>query len=113
MIVFRNSSATLTMDAEYNPLAPFFKGDFVKSPLKKGDSGGCLCQKPMSLNCYCFSNTGGTCERIVNFRVNHVSGTAYIESAYINLTILVLKLCLGTHLVEKLRFGGNHTFTLN
>ncbi|TLD43596.1 MAG: hypothetical protein JETT_0027 [Candidatus Jettenia ecosi] len=24
-----------------NPLAPFPKGDFFKSPLKKGDSGGC------------------------------------------------------------------------
>ena len=42
------------MNAEYNPLAPFFKGDFVKSPLKKGDSGGCLCQKPIFLNCYSF-----------------------------------------------------------
>ncbi len=40
------------MDAEDNPLAPFFKGDFVKSPLEKGDLGGCLRQKPMSLNCY-------------------------------------------------------------
>ncbi len=25
----------------YNPLAPFSKGDFVKSPLTKGDLGGC------------------------------------------------------------------------
>jgi len=25
-----------------NPLAPFIKGDFLKSPLIKGDSGGCL-----------------------------------------------------------------------
>src|SRR3990167_8592177 len=26
----------------YNPLAPFIKGEFFKSPLEKGDSGGCL-----------------------------------------------------------------------
>ena len=26
----------------YNPLAPFSKGDFVKSPLIKGDIGGCV-----------------------------------------------------------------------
>jgi len=26
---------------ENNPLAPFIKGDFLKSPLEKGDSGGC------------------------------------------------------------------------
>ena len=29
------------MYAEYNPLAPFSKGEFLKSPLIKGDSGGC------------------------------------------------------------------------
>ena len=25
-----------------NPLAPFIKGEFFKSPLEKGDQGGCL-----------------------------------------------------------------------
>ena len=29
------------MNAEYNPLAPFSKGEFLKSPLIKGDLGGC------------------------------------------------------------------------
>ena len=30
------------MPEKNNPLAPFIKGDFLKSPLGKGDSGGCL-----------------------------------------------------------------------
>jgi hypothetical protein len=30
------------MPVKNNPLAPFIKGDFLKSPLIKGDSGGCL-----------------------------------------------------------------------
>jgi len=30
------------MPVKNNPLAPFSKGDSVKSPLIKGDSGGCL-----------------------------------------------------------------------
>jgi len=34
------------MDAEYNPLAPFLKGDFVKSPLKKGDKGVVYARNP-------------------------------------------------------------------
>ena len=29
------------MPEKNNPLAPFIKGDFLKSPLEKGDSGGC------------------------------------------------------------------------
>jgi len=29
------------MPVKNNPLAPFIKGDFLKSPLEKGDSGGC------------------------------------------------------------------------
>src|SRR3989304_2865196 len=73
---FRNSSATLTMDAEYNPLAPFFKGDFVKSPLKKGDSGGCLCQKPMFLNCYAIS--------YYNFCFRTIGGFALFNPPYVD-----------------------------
>ena len=73
---FRNSSATLTMDAEYNPLAPFFKGDFVKSPLKKGDSGGCLCQKPMFLNCYAIS--------YYNFCFRTIGGFALLNPPYVD-----------------------------
>ena len=30
------------MPLKNNPLTPFIKGDFLNSPLKKGDSGGCL-----------------------------------------------------------------------
>jgi len=30
------------MPIKNNPLTPFIKGDFLKSPLEKGDSGGCL-----------------------------------------------------------------------
>src|SRR3989304_884881 len=30
------------MPVKNNPLTPFIKGDFFKSPLEKGDSGGCL-----------------------------------------------------------------------
>jgi len=30
------------MPVKNNPLAPFIKGDFLKPPLAKGDSGGCL-----------------------------------------------------------------------
>jgi len=30
------------MSSINNPLAPFAKGEFPKSPLKKGDSGGCV-----------------------------------------------------------------------
>src|SRR3989304_6628966 len=30
------------MSISNNPLAPFIKGEFLKSPLIKGDSGGCL-----------------------------------------------------------------------
>jgi len=33
---------TRQMPVKNNPLAPFIKGDFLKSPLAKGDSGGCL-----------------------------------------------------------------------
>ena len=47
-----NSSAASKYMQKYNPLAPFSKGDSAKSPLEKGDLGGCLCQKPISLNCY-------------------------------------------------------------
>ena len=34
----------------------------------------------------CFSTTGGTGEQIVEFWVNHVSGTAYIKSTYIKIS---------------------------
>ena len=30
------------MPIKNNPLTPFIKGDFLKFPLEKGDSGGCL-----------------------------------------------------------------------
>lgn len=34
----------------------------------------------------CFSTTGGTGDQIVEFWVNHVSGTAYIKSTYIKIS---------------------------
>ena len=34
----------------------------------------------------CFSTTGGTGEQIVEFWVNHISGTAYIKSTYIKIS---------------------------
>lgn len=34
----------------------------------------------------CFSSTGGTGDQIVEFWVNHVSGTAYIKSTYIKIS---------------------------
>ena len=30
------------MPVKNNPLAPFIKGEFLKSPLTKGDIGGCV-----------------------------------------------------------------------
>src|SRR3990172_4818857 len=33
---------TQQMSSINNPLAPFINGEFLKSPLEKGDSGGCL-----------------------------------------------------------------------
>ena len=38
----RNFFDTWQMPVKNNPLTPFIKGDFLKSPLEKGDSGGCL-----------------------------------------------------------------------
>ena len=34
----------------------------------------------------CFSTTGGDGEQIVNFRVNHVTGTAYDKGSYIKVS---------------------------
>ena|SRR3990167_4614100 len=46
---------------------------------------GATVQEALDLD-YCFSTTGGTGDQIVEFWVNHVSGTAYIKSTYIKIS---------------------------
>ncbi len=49
------------------------------------EKNGATVQEALDLD-DCFSTTGGTGEQIVEFWVNHVSGTAYIKSTYIKIS---------------------------